>query len=108
MIGQITVRRRAMSSSNSTASTTAVASESALSTTVDGSTVILHQDSGTYYGLNEVGTFIWDLLQEPCSVDDICSEVFAEYDVTRERCRSDVEELLADLAANDLVRLDEH
>ena len=107
MIGQITICRLVMSSGNPTASITAVATDNALSTTLDGESVILHQDSGTYYGLNEVGTFIWDLLQEPHSVDNICSEVVAEYDVTRERCRSDVEKLLADLADKGLVRLDE-
>ena len=72
----------------------------------DGETVILHRDVGKYYGLNEVGTFIWELLQEPRSVDDLCQEVVTEYDVERDRCRTDIEDLLVELADNDLVRLD--
>lgn len=94
-----------MSSTTLTQSTTVVAAESALSTTIDGETVILHRDVGKYYGLNEVGTFIWELIQEPHSVDEVCQEVVTAYNVAPERCRSDVEELLADLEKKDLVRL---
>lgn len=95
-----------MTSSTVTVSTTAVAAENALSTTIDGETVILHEDAGKYYGLNEVGTFVWELLQEPHSVDELCQAVINEYDVGRERCRADIEDVLEDLAENDLVRLD--
>lgn len=94
-----------MVSTTLTQSTTVVAAENALSTTIDSETVILHRDVGKYYGLNEVGTFIWELLQEPRSVDDLCHEVVEAYGVERERCRNDIEELLVDLAEKDLIRL---
>jgi len=64
-----------MGSSTLTTATTAVAAENALSTTIDGETVILHRDVGKYYGLNEVGTFVWELLQEPRSIEELCQEV---------------------------------
>lgn len=95
-----------MSTNTLSTSTTAVAAESALSTTIDGETVILHQDIGKYYGLNEVGTFVWELLDEPRSVEELCEAVTEDYDVEHGRCRSDVENLLVDLAEKDLVRLD--
>jgi hypothetical protein len=95
-----------MKSRTLTTETTAVAAENALSTTIDGETVILHRDAGKYYGLNEVGTFIWELLQEPRSLDELCQEVITAYDVERQRCRNDIEELLVELAETDLVRLD--
>ena len=94
-----------MKTTTLTRSTTVVAVENALSTTIDGETVILHQDVGKYYGLNEVGTFIWDLLQEPRSIDELCQEVVIAYGVERERCQNDIEELLVDLAEKELVRL---
>ena len=87
--------------------TTAVAADNTLSTTIDGETVILHRDVGKYYGLNEVGTFVWELLQEPRSVDELCREVVGAYDVERNRCRKDIEDLLTDLAQKNLVQLTE-
>ena len=88
-----------------TQSTTVVTAEDALSTKIDGETVILHQDVGKYYGLNEVGTFIWELLQQPRSVGELCQEVVTAYGVERERCRNDIEELLVDLVEKNLVQL---
>lgn len=90
-----------------TTATTAIVTESALSTTIDGEAVILHRDAGKYYGLNEVGTFIWELLQESRSVDELCREVVAEYNVERDRCQADIEELLVDLAEHNLIELDD-
>ena len=94
-----------MKSTTLTQSTTVVAVENALSTTIDGETVILHRDVGKYYGLNEVGTFIWELLQEPRSVEELCQEVLDAYDIERERCRNDIEALLVDLGEEDLVQV---
>jgi hypothetical protein len=94
-----------MNSSALTTTTTVVAADDALSTTIDGETVILHPDVGKYYGLNEVGTFVWELLQEPRPVDELCREVVDAYEVDRDRCRSDVEDLLVELVEKDLVRL---
>lgn len=95
------------SPNNLTGSTTVVASERAISTTLDGEEVILDRDDGEYYGLNEVGTFVWELLEQPQSIDDLCDDVTARYDVEYERCRNDIEELAIELADKNLVRLDD-
>lgn len=94
-----------MSSKTIIASTTVVAADNALSTAIDGETVILQQEAGEYYGLNEVATFIWELLEEPRTVDEICEAVTAEYDVTYERCEADVTMMLTELAEKELVTL---
>jgi hypothetical protein len=96
-----------MSSKPITASTTAVAAENALSTTIDEEVVILQQEAGEYYGLNEVATFIWELLEEPQTINEICEAVTTEYDVTHERCKPDVTTMLAELAEKELVTLSE-
>lgn len=87
-------------------STVVVTTENCLSTTIDGETVILHRDKGKYYGLNDVGTFVWELVQQPHTVENICQEIIAEYDVEYERCRNDVEEVLLEMADKNLVRFE--
>lgn len=96
-----------MNPSSLTESTTIVANENALATTIDGESVILHKEAGKYYGLNEVGTFIWKLIQQPRSVEEVCQEILSEYDVARETCRNDVKNVVVDLAEKDLVHLDD-
>lgn len=87
-------------------STEVVAAEDCLSTTLDGESVILHMDAGEYYGFNEVATFIWDRIQEPRTVGELCESVTDEYDVSIERSREDTEALLNDLDAKGLVEIE--
>ncbi len=76
---------------------TVVVSSNQLSTGVGKETVILNMERGEYFGLNEVGASIWDLLQRPRTVDEIKSEILAEYDVTPEQCERDLLHVLSEL-----------
>jgi hypothetical protein len=88
-----------------TLAATVVASASQVSQTVEEEAVILELDQGTYYGLDPVGTRVWSLIQEPCTVADVCDAIVAEYDVARERCEADVVGLLEQLAAKNLIEV---
>lgn len=90
-----------------TNSTAVVTTDDALSTTINNETVILHASEGKYYGLNDVGTFIWEFLEEPRTIDAICTAITEEYDVESERCKVDVNEMISELAAKGLVKLSE-
>lgn len=96
-----------MSSTSLTGTTTVARTEDALSTSIDDETVILHASGGKYYGLNDVGTFIWEFLEEPRTIDAICTAVTAEYDVESKRCETDVNEMISELATKGLVTLSE-
>lgn len=80
-----------------------VVSANQVSTALGGETVILGADAGQYFGLNEVGARVWELLQEPVRVSTICETVCAEYEVAPEQCARDVLELLAELRAKGLL-----
>lgn len=66
-------------------------------------TVLLHLESGVYYGLEPVGTRMLDLSCELPDADAIVAELLAEYDATAEVLRRDLEGLLVDLADKGLV-----
>jgi len=85
-------------------STVIVATDCCLSTTIDGEAVILHTDAEKYYGFNEVGTYIWELVQEPHTIEEVCRAVTDEYGVTYECCREDIHNLTSELIEYDLVR----
>lgn len=70
---------------------------------LDGEAVILDLASGTYYGLNEVGTRIWILLAEGHGEDAIAAALSDEYEVTTEDAHRHVRELVADLLARRLI-----
>lgn len=95
-----------MNSASLTNSTKIVAAESTLSTTINGETVILHTDVGKYYGLNDVGTFIWKLISEPRTVEELCEEVVNEYDVGYQRCNTDIKKMVSEMNKKGIVELD--
>lgn len=80
-------------------------SSEVLSQEVSGETVLLDLDGESYFGLNEVGTRIWQLLQSEITVCALLDTLADEYDVCREQLESDVDQLLGKLSAAGLVKL---
>jgi hypothetical protein len=73
---------------------------------LDGEAVILDLATGTYFGLNEVGTRIWQLVDEGRDLPQIVDTVSAEYEADRETIAHDVRKLLDDLRARRLLVAD--
>jgi hypothetical protein len=67
--------------------------------------VILDLKSGVYYGLDNVGTFIWSLIQEPKVLREIAAAVLAEYAVAPERCAQDLRTLFAEMVGRNLIEV---
>ena len=45
---------------------------------------------GTVVAFNEVGCFLWKLLQEDCSMEQLLEQVVANYAVTEDKAREDI------------------
>lgn len=72
---------------------------------LDGEAVILDVNSGQYYGLNEVGARIFELVEQPCSVDKIITLLTNEYRVEGENLKADLLAFLNDMAQKDLIQV---
>lgn len=70
-----------------------------------GELVGLHIDRGICYGFNATATRLWQLIETPCTVEDLCAALLAEYDVEDAQCRADVAAALTALADDELVTL---
>jgi hypothetical protein len=66
---------------------------------------IMSIEQGAYYGLNEVATRIWQLIERPQTVASICATLQDEYDIDGASCARDVVACLATLRAEGLVCL---
>ena len=65
--------------------------------------VLLNLGSGQYFGLDPVGTRIWNLLAEGKPLADVVATIVAEYEVETGKCETDLLKLLGDLEAQGLV-----
>ncbi|SHK78835.1 lasso peptide biosynthesis PqqD family chaperone [Rhodothermus profundi] len=86
-----------------TLETVVVASPEQVSSKLGDEVVILNLRNGVYYGLDPIGTRIWELIQEPRSVRQVCEVLLEEYEVTFEQCAEDVLALMRDLQAQGLI-----
>jgi len=78
-------------------------SDDAIANPVGGETVILHLGNGTYYGLDTIGSILWEGLKEGQRPADICDRILEQYEVERETLENDLRQFLSELAENELV-----
>jgi hypothetical protein len=80
-----------------------------LATSLGNETVLLNLSNGTYYGLNETGSFVWNLLEKNPSrsfqLEELRDEVRSHFDVEINQCEQDLQKLIQDLYSNDLISL---
>lgn len=79
--------------------------QSQISSELADEAVILNLDSGIYYGLNEVGARIWELIQQPRSFGELHKVLLEEYDVPAEACRQDLIKALSELKSANLIEV---
>lgn len=84
-----------------------VCSEENLACDLQGEAVLLNLKSGTYFGLNAMGTRIWELIQKPTKVSDVYQELLKEYEVDPSACQDQLLLFLRELWANDLIKAQE-
>jgi Coenzyme PQQ synthesis protein D (PqqD) len=72
---------------------------------LDGEAVLLNLKTGTYFGLNPVGTRIWQLIAEQHSLARVLDVLAREYDADRDVLATDLLALAGQLCANGLGQI---
>jgi len=75
----------------------------AISSDLDGESVILDMESGKYHSLDTTGTRVWELLEDKISFNDIVLKLMSEYSVEGQQCTTDVKEFINQLIDLGLV-----
>ena len=81
------------------------ASPHQVSSELGGETVILDLNKSVYHGLDATGAYIWNLIQQGKSVQQIRDSMLEEFDVEAERCEADLLALLQELAESGLIEV---
>jgi hypothetical protein len=78
-------------------------SEDAVFRELGGESVIVHLDSGIYYGLDPVGTRVWQLIDAHGQLKPVFEAALDEFDVEPARLEEDLLRLVTELASRRLV-----
>lgn len=72
---------------------------------LDQESVLLNLETEQYFGLDETGTRMWQLVTTSPNIDAAYQELLAEYDVQPEMLRENLTELLGHLVEHGLLQV---
>ena len=67
--------------------------------------VMMSVEAGQYYGLNSVARHVWEVLEEPMTVGQLCEAVTAEFDVDKDAAATDLLPFISQLQEKDILRI---
>jgi len=74
---------------------------------VDGEMVLLDMESENYFGLDEVGTAIWQAMQEKETLKEVLGLLLEQYEVEEEMLENDLSDFVGKLVESGLVKVEE-
>lgn len=86
---------------------TVTLSPEVISQEVSGETVLLDLESEHYFGLDEVGTRIWQLMKQSNDLQTIYQTLLGEYDVSPTLLQRDLDHLLGEISGLGLITLEQ-
>ena len=72
---------------------------------LDQESVLLNLNTEKYFGLDSVGTHMWQLVTSASSVEAAYNQLIEEFDVEPETLRSNLSDLLNHLVENGLIAM---
>jgi hypothetical protein len=79
--------------------------EDIVASDIDNEKVMMSVEKGNYYGLDPVGSRIWDLMEKPVQVAELIDTLLLKYDVERETCEQDVLVFLEELRKEGILQV---
>jgi hypothetical protein len=79
--------------------------ENVLFRTLSDESVLVNLKTGHYFGLDPVGTRIWELLGSKERLSDVLAAVIEEFEVDADTARSDLLALVSQLEEKELIRV---
>jgi hypothetical protein len=81
-----------------------VRTEGMMTAPVDNEIVILNMKGNNYISLDATGRRIWELLEKPVGIAELCYQLMTEFEATEEQITGDVLPFLQELEREGLVR----
>lgn len=74
-----------------------------ISAGLDGELVLLNVERGKYFGLDTIGRDIWERLESPTRIADLCDTLARDYDADMATILGDVLALLGQMEMEGLI-----
>jgi len=75
-----------------------------LSSKIDKEVILMSIKADSYFGLDPIGSHIWDLLsRQAATVNEFVELIKEEYEVDGETCKKDVQSFIDDMSVKKLI-----
>ncbi len=65
--------------------------------------VMMSIESGNYLTLSRVGSRVWDLMESPKTIDELCALLVREFSVAPDACRHDVTRFIEEMIGHGAI-----
>ena len=75
-----------------------------LSSRIDEEVVLMSMEAESYFGLDPIGSRIWELLsQQPSTANELVVMLMKEYEILEDTCRTQVRQFIEDMLTKKLI-----
>ncbi len=82
-----------------------VAAREQVSCPLGEESAILNLKNSVYYGMNPIGTRVWNLLKQPRTIAELRDTLLSEYEVDAKLCERDLLDLLEKMKGEGLIEV---
>ena len=82
-----------------------IRSEDFITSTVENELVMMSLEKGIYYGLDAIGSQIWENIEQPITVNALCQRLTTQFEVDVAQCQADVLAFVNELLTEGLVHV---
>lgn len=72
---------------------------------MDGEIVMMHVETGNYFGLGNVGSVIWTMIENPLTVEEIITSLLDQYEIGKDQCEDEVLRFLNEMNTLNLLEV---
>ena len=72
---------------------------------VDNEIIMMNIETGKYFGVDDIGGRIWELIENPMTFEALCNTLQAEYEVDEQTCIADTKEFLDTLIEKKIIAI---
>ncbi|NJD90496.1 MAG: lasso peptide biosynthesis PqqD family chaperone [Geobacter sp.] len=72
---------------------------------IEDEKVMMSIEKGEYFGLEPIGSRIWEMMATPVKVSAIIDAMLNQYDIDRQTCENDVLKFLSELNDAGIIRI---
>lgn len=88
-----------------TAETTIQRNPELISADLEGETVMMSIENGSYFGMNTVASYIWEQIEEPANISTILQAICTKYNVDEKTAMEDLETFVQELINDQIVSI---